>query len=154
MALRGAVKPPPAWPSLLARALPTPNVDGLEHRPLAAIRSGKYVRDYFYVLDAVEAYLVLAERMDSPDGVSGEAFNFSNEEPITVLDLVKKILERMGREKLKPEILGKASGEIVNQYLSSRKSRESLGWKAQFSLDRGLDQTIAWYRKFFADRGE
>jgi len=119
------------------------------------IRSnGKYVRDYFYVLDAVEAYLVLAERMDSPDGVSGEAFNFSNEEPITVLDLVKKILERMGREKLKPEILGKASGEIVNQYLSSRKSRESLGWKAQFSLDRGLDQTIAWYRKFFADRGE
>lgn len=117
------------------------------------IRSdGQYVRDYFYVMDAVEAYLSLAQHMDSPGGVVGQAFNFSNEEPITVLGLVERILKRMGREELKPEVLGNASGEIVKQYLSSRKSRETLGWKAAFSLDEGLDQTISWYRNFFAGR--
>lgn len=124
------------------------------HRGVSTvIRSdGQYVRDYFYVMDAVEAYLSLAQHMDSPAGVVGQAFNFSNEEPITVLGLVERILKRMGREELKPEVLGSASGEIVKQYLSSRKSRETLGWKAAFSLDEGLDQTISWYRNFFAGR--
>lgn len=124
------------------------------HRGVATvIRSdGQYVRDYFYVMDAVEAYLSLAQHMDSPAGVVGQAFNFSNEEPITVLGMVERILKRMGREELKPEVLGNASGEIVKQYLSSRKSRETLGWKAAFSLDEGLDQTISWYRNFFAGR--
>jgi CDP-glucose 4,6-dehydratase len=124
------------------------------HRGVSTvIRSdGQYVRDYFYVMDAVEAYLSLAQHMDSPGGVVGQAFNFSNEEPITVLGLVERILKRMGREELKPEVLGNASGEIVKQYLSSRKSRETLGWKAAFSLDEGLDQTISWYRNFFAGR--
>ena len=124
------------------------------HRGVSTvIRSdGQYVRDYFYVMDAVEAYLSLAQHMDLPGGVVGQAFNFSNEEPITVLGLVERILKRMGREELKPEVLGSASGEIVKQYLSSRKSRETLGWKAAFSLDEGLDQTISWYRNFFAGR--
>lgn len=124
------------------------------HRGVATvIRSdGQYVRDYFYVKDAVEAYLSLAQHMDSPAGVVGQAFNFSNEEPITVLGMVERILKRMGREELKPEVLGNASGEIVKQYLSSRKSRETLGWKAAFSLDEGLDQTISWYRNFFTGR--
>ncbi len=124
------------------------------HRGVSTvIRSdGQYVRDYFYVMDAVEAYLSLAQHMDSPGSVVGQAFNFSNEEPITVLGLVERILKRMGREELKPEVLGSASGEIVQQYLSSRKSRETLGWKAAFSLDEGLDQTISWYRNFFAGR--
>lgn len=124
------------------------------HRGVSTvIRSdGQYVRDYFYVMDAVEAYLSLAQHMDSSRGVVGQAFNFSNEEPITVLDLVERILKRMGREELRPEVLGSASGEIVKQYLSSRKSHETLGWKAAFSLDEGLDQTISWYRNFFAGR--
>ncbi len=100
----------------------------------------------------MEAYPSLAHHLDSPAGVPGQAYNFSNEEPITVLGMVERILKRMGREELKPEVLGSASGEIVKQYLSSRKSRETLGWKAAFSLDEGLDQTISWYRNFFAGR--
>src|SRR5262249_53333569 len=45
------------------------------------IRSdGKYIRDYFYVRDAAEAYLKLAERLPD-DRLSGQAFNFGNEAP-------------------------------------------------------------------------
>lgn len=117
------------------------------------IRSdGRYVRDYFYVADAAEAYLTVARHMDSGAEFAGQAFNFSNEDPITVLELVRKILERMGRKDLKPEILRTASGEIVKQYLSSQKSRRFFGWKPRYSLEEGLDETIAWYRDFFARR--
>lgn len=118
------------------------------------IRSdGQYVRDYFYVLDAVEAYLLMAQNIDGPQSAAGQAFNFSNEEPLTVLELAQRILKRMGREDLEPEILGRASGEILEQYLSSKKAREILGWRARYSLDEGLDQTLEWYKDFFSGKG-
>ena len=61
------------------------------------IRSdGRYTRDYFYVEDGAAAYLHLAEKLASDRSLAGEAFNFSNESPITVSDVVTRILEAMG----------------------------------------------------------
>jgi CDP-glucose 4,6-dehydratase len=52
------------------------------------IRSdGKFIRDYFYVRDAVDAYLALAERLPD-DRFIGQAFNFGTETPVSVLGLV------------------------------------------------------------------
>jgi CDP-glucose 4,6-dehydratase len=113
------------------------------------IRSdGTYVRDYFYVLDAVYAYLALAERMDDP-ALAGQAFNFSNEIQITVLDLVERIRALMGAADLPPVVLNEARAEIPHQYLSAAKARQVLGWHPVFDLDRGLQETITWYRRFF-----
>jgi CDP-glucose 4,6-dehydratase len=114
------------------------------------IRSdGSPVRDYFYVEDGAAAYMLLAERLASPGGLGGEAFNFSNEQPVAVLELVRRVLARMG-SSLEPEVRNQAQGEISRQYLSAAKARQRLGWKPQFDLDAGLDRTIAWYREFFA----
>ena len=58
------------------------------------IRSdGQFVRDYFYVEDGAAAYMLLAEKLagESRD-LRGQAFNFSNEIQVTVLDLVNRIL--------------------------------------------------------------
>lgn len=119
------------------------------HNEQPIIRSdGLYIRDYLYIEDAVDAYLTLAEKM-ADSAIHGEAFNFSNEVQLTVLDLVKRILALMGRSDLEPSVLGQARNEIVHQYLSSAKSRAQLGWKPRFGLDGGLEKTIAWYREFF-----
>jgi CDP-glucose 4,6-dehydratase len=115
------------------------------------IRSdGLFVRDYIYVEDIVAAYLFLAEKMDSSD-IFGEAFNFSNEQPINVKDLVEKILKLMDREDLKPVILNEASNEIKYQYLSSEKARNLLGWAPKRALDEGLMDTIHWYEGYLKD---
>ena len=117
-------------------------------RPI--VRSdGTYVRDYFYVLDAVYAYLALAERMDDA-ALHGEAFNFSNELQIDVLQMVDAIRRQMGADGLAPVVLNEAKSEIPHQYLSAEKARRVLGWKPVFDLERGLGETIAWYRDFFA----
>jgi CDP-glucose 4,6-dehydratase len=122
------------------------------HNEQPIIRSdGRYIRDYIYIEDAVDAYLTLAEKM-ADRAIHGEAFNFSNEVQLTVLDLVKRILALMERSDLEPIVLGQAQNEIVHQYLSSAKSRVRLGWKPRFGLERGLEQTIAWYREFFEGR--
>lgn len=108
---------------------------------------GSYIRDYFYVKDGVLAYLHLAEQMDRPE-IWGEAFNFSNELQIPVMEMVRKILELMDKSHLEPIILNQAKNEIKHQYLSAEKARRLLHWKPQYSLEEGLREAIEWYDKF------
>mgnify|MGYP001580978989 CR=1 FL=1 len=116
------------------------------------IRSdGTLKRDYFYVRDAADAYLRLAERMDDAD-CHGEAFNFSLEQPMTVLEITRAILLQMKKTNLKPDIRNEAAGEILNQYLSAEKARKALGWKPRYSLAEGLQETIQWYAEYFAEQ--
>jgi CDP-glucose 4,6-dehydratase len=114
------------------------------------IRSdGTFIRDYFYVEDGAEAYMALAEALAKRPELAGEAFNFSNEIQVTVLQLTEKILALAGRKDLKPVVQGQALHEIKHQYLSAEKARKVLGWSPRFTLDQGLDRTLAWYRAFF-----
>ena len=113
------------------------------------IRSdGHYVRDYFYIEDGAAAYILLAEKLAQNTDISGQAFNFSNETPISVLDLVERILLLM-ETKLKPVIRGEVSNEILKQYLNADKAHQLLGWRPIFTLDEGLNRTISWYQDFF-----
>lgn len=115
------------------------------------IRSdGSFIRDYIFILDAVEAYLLLAEKMDDKS-IHGEAFNFSNEIQMTVLELTQKILKLMDREDLQPKVLNEARGEIKHQYLSAQKARNILSWTPKYTLEEGLKETIKWYQEFFKE---
>lgn len=117
------------------------------------IRSdGTFVRDYFYVRDAVDAYLTLAEHLPS-EGAVGEAFNFGTETPLSVVQVVEKILEVMKRTDLQPTILNEATHEIPAQYLDCTKARERLSWKPPRTLEEGLGETIEWYRGWLAESG-
>ena len=110
------------------------------------IRSdGTLIRDYFYVRDAVDAYLMLAEQMETK-GIRGEAYNFSNEIQLSVLALTQKLLTLMGREDLQPIVQGNNRGEIKDQWLSAAKAREQLSWHPKFELDSALAETIEWYK--------
>ncbi len=116
------------------------------------IRSdGKHIRDYFYVEDGAAAYLLLAEKLAVDPDLRGEAFNFSNDTQVTVLELVEKLLGLMG-SRLTPDVRNEASNEIRHQSLSAAKARERLGWWPLFTLDEGLRKTIPWYSNFSATR--
>jgi len=112
---------------------------------------GSFVRDYIYVEDVVDAYLALGEAAGRP-GVRGEAFNFSPQRPLTVLEITRAVLAAMDRSDLQPVVLGTARGEIRDQYLDSGKARRVLGWEPHFGLEDGLEATVAWYRSFMRDR--
>jgi CDP-glucose 4,6-dehydratase len=118
------------------------------------IRSdGQFTRDYIYVEDAVDGYLSLAETMASSDEVRGEAFNFSCERPLKVIELADMILSTMEREDLEPIVQGEATNEIRDQFLSAAKARELIGWRPRFGLEDGLVRTVDWYRRALTPAG-
>jgi len=124
----------------------------MKQRPV--IRSdGQYVRDYIYVKDVSRCYLTTAEHL-SEKKVHGEAFNFSLERPVTVLELVRAIQRLLQCQHLEPDIQNTASGEIRAQYLSAEKAHRVLDWQPQFTLEAGLAETIAWYREYLATHKE
>jgi len=114
------------------------------------IRSdGTFVRDYFYVEDAVDAFMKLAEALDREE-IKGEAFNFSPGRPMSVREVVEKVLEAAG-SKLKPEILNEVKNEIKEQHLDCAKAKKLLKWEAKTGFDEGIAKTITWYKEFFND---
>ena len=119
----------------------------LRGQPPVIRSDGKFVRDYFYVEDGAVANMLLAERLAADNALMGQAFNFSNESQVTVLELVDRLLKLM-KSKLEPDVRNEAVNEIREQYLSANRAREVLGWKPLFTLDEGLRRTIDWYREF------
>lgn len=107
--------------------------------------TGVNIRDYIYVRDVVDAYLTLAEQSERPE-IRGQAFNFSPESRWSVLEIVAHIGGAMG-VAIDPVVLGTATGEILNQTLDSSKARRLLNWRAAWTLEDGLSETIAWYRR-------
>ena len=122
----------------------------LEGRAPELRSDGQFTRDYIYVEDVVEGYLVLAEACGR-EGVRGEAFNFGPQRPLTVLEITRAVLAAMDRSELEPVILGGAKAEIKDQYLDAGKAARVLGWEPRYGLEEGLEATVAWYRTFLRD---
>lgn len=112
------------------------------------IRSnGQFIRDYFYVEDGAAAYMLLAEKLSESPEMYGQAFNFSNEIQLSVVDLVHRLTKLFGVSQ-EPMILNQASNEIQHQYLDASKARTMLDWSPLFTLEEGLRLTVAWYSEF------
>ena len=106
---------------------------------------GTFIRDYLHVDDIVSAYLLLGESTDKPE-LAGQGFNFSDESPLTVMQVYKAICEAAGKPETAPNILNAAAGEIKDQYLNSTKAHDVLGWHATVSLSDGLSKSFDWYK--------
>lgn len=114
------------------------------------IRSdGSFRRDYLYVGDAIEGYLMLAERLTEP-GVRGEPFNLGSGCPVSALEVVQTIVAAAGRSDLEPIILNEVRNEIQDEYLSPEKVRRATGWQPQHTLESGLREALDWYRSYLS----
>lgn len=128
-----------------SRSIPGIIKAALLDEPFEIRSDGKFVRDFLYAEDAADAYLTLAEKVAAHPELYGEAFNFSLELRMTVLDLVDVVRKVMGRPDLEVLIQNNVSNEVREQYASSEKARRLLGWVPRVGLEEGLRRTVAWY---------
>ncbi len=129
-----------------SRLIPDAIRCGIKKEKFVVRSDGKFTRDYVYVDDVCLGYMLAAEKMRSGK-IAGLAFNLSNEKPLSVLEVLAALGKRYGDNVARPRILGKASCEIVHQYLSSARIKRVMGWKHTVSFSKGLDMTADWYER-------
>ncbi len=110
-------------------------------RPVIYSGVGNYKREFMYIDDVIDGYLYVQDR-----GLKGEAYNVGGSGFQTIFDTVRMIIEEMGVD-LEAEILEKDFIEIKEQYLDPSKL-ESLGWKCQYGIRKGIQASIPWYDEY------
>lgn len=107
--------------------------------------NGKFVRDYVYVGDVVDAMIGLVTNIKK---VRGEAFNISSLENLSVVALIKKIQSLLSL-KIEYKILSIAINEIPTQSVNFGKIRKTLGWKPKNNFKKTTSEIYAWYKSYF-----
>lgn len=132
-----------------SRLVPGAMRDLLAERSPVIRSDGKMIRDYLYIEDGAGAYVRIAEALMSRGDLAGRAFNFSLEQPLTVLEMLARISAAVGTQ-IAPTVLGAAATEIPAQHLDATAARTELGWRPTIGLDEGLRRTARWYRRHLA----
>ncbi len=117
----------------------------IKNEKLLIRSNGKYVRDYIYVKDVIEAMLLLCSNLSRN---KGEAFNISSSENTSVVELIKKI-EKILSVKIEYKILASAVNEIPVQSINYGKIRLKLDWKPKDNLATTIVNIHEWYKKYF-----
>ncbi len=129
----------------MTRLIPKTMYHILRGKPLP-MWGGKAKREYIYIDDAINAYLLLATMLEDKLE-KNRIFNFGSGRPVTVVELVRRIGKVVGHSVRIKHIRKEREGEIAEQYVSWEKARRVLGWRPRISLDEGLQRTVAWYRR-------
>ena len=117
----------------------------IEGEEIQVFGDGRQVRDFTYVDDVVDAFLMAAVS----DGCNGEIFNLGGDGPISLRGLADLLLSINGggRFSTVPFPSEHKAIDIGDYYADDQKIRSSLGWHAKISLREGLGQTLHYYRE-------
>lgn len=122
-------------------------MNSLTNETQLEIRSdGKYIRDYLYVKDVVDGYLLLAEHIET---IKGEVFNFGSNDTLTVLEVIKLAEDTLNR-KIKNRILNTVKNEIPYQSLDYTKVNKAFGWKPKVKMQEMFPIIYRWYKKILS----
>lgn len=119
-------------PLILSRAL--------DDKPLPVYGKGENVRDWLHVSDHCEAIDLILHK-----GKVGEVYNVGGHNEKTNLEVVKTILQELGKPESLIEFVTDRPGHDLRYAIDPAKIERELGWKPKFTFDTGMHQTIQWY---------
>lgn len=111
-------------------------LDGL---PVTIYGDGRQTRDFVFVNDVVEAFLLALE------GGDGQRLNIGTGVRTSVRELYDELADLTGYDRA-PELAPERLGELRDIALDTARARQSLGWKPATTLRDGLAETVAWLR--------
>jgi dTDP-glucose 4,6-dehydratase len=131
----------------LYRIVPRTIVAAMTGQKLRLDGGGKSVRVFIHMTDVSDATVKIARK-----GTLGDTYHISGYELVSIRTLVEMILARLGKSfeecvEIGPERPGKDTAYTLDSF----KLRTELGWRDTFSLEQGIDDVIAWARRFESD---
>jgi len=125
------------------KVIPRFITQALAGEPLTIHGDGHASRDWLYVDDDAEAIeAIIAADID---GLAGEVVNVATGIDLSVDDVADAVLETVGSDSEKIYV-EERPGQVDRHIGSTAKVEGLTGWRARTSFERGLEQTVAWYR--------
>ncbi len=131
------------------RIVPETILRTIQNKRLIIRSNGKLTRDYLYVDDAVNAYLLVLKKLLNSNKIKLLTYNVGSKYNLSVLNIVRMILKYMKKTHLSPIIKNNSKMELKTQKLSYKKIIKELNWKQKTNMKIGLNSTIDWYTKNF-----
>ncbi len=115
--------------------------------------SGKDLRDYIFIKDIVDVYLLISMRLFKDNSYSGHVFNAGNNNPLSVKKILKLIFYFKNKKAKYAKILSKMKnkktvGEISFQSMNAKKLYKFFKWKPKYSISSSLSETFDWYERY------
>jgi len=130
----------------MRRIVPETITSALMNKNIIIRSNGKLVRDYLYVNDAANAYFLLMKKLsNTPQNL--RIYNVGSKFNLSVLELVKMILKIINKKKTKIIVKNYSKNEIKFQKLNYNKITKELRWKQKTNMNKGLKNTIDWYKR-------
>jgi dTDP-L-rhamnose 4-epimerase len=102
---------------------------------------GNQKRDFVSVYDVASAVRLALETPEA----SGQAFNISSGEAMTVKEIAEKVIRGLGSSSLTPDVTGKYRvGDIRHCFADISRARNVLGWSPAVNLQQGLEDLASW----------
>jgi CDP-glucose 4,6-dehydratase len=116
-----------------------------------ALRKPEAVRPWQFVLDAVGGLLILAESACRNPGAHNGAWNLGPAHPAihTVADVANRLARRWGDGATWYARDPQGVPEMKHLEIDASKAAKQLGWRARWSIDDAIAETIAWYKAFY-----
>ena len=124
------------------KLIPLMIINTLQNKKLPVYGDGMNVRDWIYVIDHNKAVELVFEQ-----GKPGEVYNIGASNEIPNLEIVKLILENLGKDESLIEFVKDRPGHDRRYAIDSSKIQNELGWKPDFNFDSAIKHTIDWYLK-------
>lgn len=113
----------------------------LENKPIPIFGTGEQIRDYTYVSDTAEAYVLAIK-----NNVIGQTFMLNTGIGTTLKELANKIIELTG-STAGIEFLDARKGDVFRFVGSYKHVQKKLGWEPKIGLITGLQKEIDWCRE-------
>ncbi|MGI8642482.1 MAG: dTDP-glucose 4,6-dehydratase [Pyrinomonadaceae bacterium] len=124
------------------KLIPLVIANAMNNEPLPLYGDGKYTRDWIFVEDHCRAIWLAYKK-----GKSGESYNIGARNERQNLEVVKSILDALGKPHSLIEFVTDRLGHDRRYAIDATKVETELGWKPQTTWEEGLQKTIRWYQE-------
>lgn len=125
-------------------------IRALEKDEAISIRNPKAIRPWEHVLEPLNGYLLLGQKMYEEPFKYCEGWNFGPnlDSIVPVWEIGKKIIKYYGSGKLEDKSKKDELHEAKLLALDITKARFNLGWKPRWDIDKAIEKTVEWYKKY------
>jgi UDP-glucose 4-epimerase len=118
--------------------------------PPVIFGDGSQTRDFTYVSDIVSGIIMASEC----DEMIGQAVNIARGHEVSINDLARIIIEKLGEKNLKPVYEKKRPGDVMRHYADISKAERQFGYRPEVNIEDGIGLYIDWFNSIYHNVSE